>query len=153
PTPHGGGTTKPGPTTGTTPPTPSETPSPTPETTGVTRYKGVWQSEFGTDDRRNKRVLFVRPGASGALVEITGDGVLDDGTSYHCVWQASVTGGANATTPGPLLLGPSSVASAQPTSACQPGSASQLVLLPDGRMRRDFVDSGTKDASLVYTKQ
>ncbi|MBC2877904.1 MULTISPECIES: serine/threonine-protein kinase [Streptomyces] len=152
PAPNRGGTGKPGPTTGTTP-TPSTSPSSTPEATGVARYKGVWQSEFGGDGRRNKRVLFVQPGVSGSRVEITGDGVLDDGTSYHCVWQASVTGGANATVPGPLLLGPSTVTEAQPKSACQPGSSSELVLQPDGRMRRDFIDSGTKDASLVYTKQ
>ncbi|MGK5549791.1 hypothetical protein ACSNOH_34490, partial [Streptomyces sp. URMC 127] len=53
---------------------------------------------------------------------------------------------------GPLHLGPSRVTHANPASACQPGSSSDLVLLPDGRMRRDFADSGTKDASLVYRK-
>ncbi|MEU5130340.1 serine/threonine-protein kinase [Streptomyces mobaraensis] len=152
--PRSGGSAKPGPPTGgSTPPTPSTGPTATPTATGVERYKGTWQSEFGTAGHRSKRVLSVRPGVSGALVEITGDGTLDDGTSYRCVWEASVTGGANATAPGPLVLGPSTVTSAQPASACQPGSASELVLLPDGRMRRDFVDSGTKDASLVYSKQ
>ncbi|MGI5338841.1 serine/threonine-protein kinase [Streptomyces sp. CA-181903] len=151
--PRSGGGTKAAPGTGGTPPTPSTSPSATPTATGVERYKGTWQSEFGTAGHRSKRVLSVRPGVSGALVEITGDGTLDDGTDYHCAWQATVTGGADATTPVPLVLGPSTVTSAQPTSACQPGDSSELVLLPDGRMRRDFIASGTKDASLVYSKQ
>lgn len=117
---------------------------------GAQAYAGTWQSGFDSGGGRNTRVLTVRPGAGGTgTAEIRGGGYLDDGTAYTCTWDASVSGGGDGT---PLHLGPSSVVQAQPASACQPGSPSDLVLLPDGRMRRDFTDSGTKDASLVYSR-
>ncbi|MFI1970101.1 serine/threonine protein kinase [Streptomyces cinnamoneus] len=122
--------------------------SPTP-TSGGQGFEGTWQSSFGSGSRVNTRTITVSQGPA-AGVTIDGSGVLDDGSSYVCTWRTTVTGGGTAGTP--MRLGPSSVTRAMPTSACQPGSASELVLLPDGRMRRDFADSGTKDASLVYRK-
>ncbi|MCC2275147.1 serine/threonine protein kinase [Streptomyces sp. ET3-23] len=119
---------------------------------GAQAYAGTWQSGFDSGGGRSTRVLTVSPGAggSGGTVGIRGGGYLDDGTAYTCAWTAAVTGGGDGG--APLHLGPSAVVQAQPAAACQPGSASDLVLLPDGRMRRDFTDSGTKDASLVYSK-
>ncbi|GHC37659.1 serine/threonine-protein kinase [Streptomyces cinnamoneus] len=124
---------------------PTPTPKPTPEA-GQQAYIGTWQSSFGSGSRVNTRTITI----SGSSVTIDGSGVLDDGTSYVCTWQATATGGG--TEGSPMRVGPSSVTRAMPTSACQPGSSSDLVLLPDGRMRRDFTDSATKDASLVYRK-
>ncbi|MCF3100014.1 serine/threonine protein kinase [Streptomyces roseoverticillatus] len=118
-------------------------------TTGPQAFAGTWQSGFGGGSRTNNRAITITRGTTAA-VTIDGSGVLDDGTPYTCQWQTTATGGGTAGTP--LHLGPSLVTHANPASACQPGSASDLVLLPDGRMRRDFVDSGTKDASLVYRK-
>ncbi|MFF4220982.1 serine/threonine-protein kinase [Streptomyces nondiastaticus] len=118
-------------------------------TTGPQAFAGTWQSAFGSGTRSNNRAITISRGTDAA-VTIDGSGVLDDGTPYTCQWQTTATGGGTAG--APLHLGPSRVTRANPASACQPGSASDLVLLPDGRMRRDFVDSGTKDASLVYRK-
>ncbi|GGY04816.1 serine/threonine-protein kinase [Streptomyces hiroshimensis] len=142
-------------TAGSTPaPAPATSPGPGDDTgtgtgTGPQAFAGTWQSTFGSGTRTNNRTITISRGTA-VSVTIQGSGVLDDGTSYSCQWSATATGGG--TGGAPLRIGPSSVTQANPTSACQPGSASDLVLLPDGRMRRDFVDSGTKDASLVYRK-
>ncbi|MEU3874756.1 MULTISPECIES: serine/threonine-protein kinase [Streptomyces] len=136
---------------GTLPSTPA-TPPPgttTPAATGAEAFAGTWQTSFDSGGGTNRRTIIVYRSGAGTDVTIQGGGVLDDGTSYTCQWRTRATDGGTATT---LHLGPSSVTQANPTSACQPGSASDLVLLPDGRMRRDFADSGTKDASLVYRK-
>ncbi|MGK5730576.1 protein kinase domain-containing protein [Streptomyces sp. URMC 124] len=117
--------------------------------TGPQAFAGTWQSTFGSGARTNSRTITISRGTV-VTVTIQGSGTLDDGTSYTCQWSATATGGG--TGGSPLRVGPSSVTRANPASACQPGSASDLVLLPDGGMRRDFVDSGTKDASLVYRK-
>ncbi|MFI2075340.1 serine/threonine-protein kinase [Streptomyces triculaminicus] len=130
------------------PTTPSAGPSATPDS-GPAAFIGTWQSSFGGGAHVNTRTITI---TRGSVVDVTidGSGVLDDGTSYVCGWHTTATGGG--TGGAPLHVGPSSVSRAMPTSACQPGSSSDLVLLPDGRMRRDFTDSGTKDASLVYRK-
>ncbi|MBF6047774.1 protein kinase [Streptomyces sp. NRRL B-1677] len=144
------GTTSPSaaPATGSTP-APATSPGTDSSTGGPQAFAGTWQSGFGNGARTNSRAITITRGAD-TVVTIEGSGVLDDGTPYTCQWQTTATGGGTAGTP--LHLGPSRVTRANPASACQPGSASDLVLLPDGRMRRDFVDSGTKDASLVYRK-
>ncbi|MFI9721179.1 protein kinase [Streptomyces sp. NPDC052396] len=149
---HGTGPAGPGPsptapvtttTTASTPAPPTHGPSPTVGT--AQDYLGTWQSGFDTHGGHSSRTITVQQGTA----RIQGSGFLDDGTAYTCAWDAVVNGGGNG---APLHLGPSAVVQAQPASACQPGSASDLVLLPDGRMRRDFTDSGTKDASLVYRR-
>ncbi|ARZ69248.1 serine/threonine protein kinase [Streptomyces albireticuli] len=112
-------------------------------------FAGTWQTSFDSGSGANNRIITISRGPA-ADVTIQGSGTLDDGTSYTCRWHATASGDSGGTTS--LSLGPSSVTQARPTSACQPGSASDLVMLPDGRMRRDFADSGTKDASLVYRR-
>ncbi|MEV5508975.1 serine/threonine-protein kinase [Streptomyces orinoci] len=129
------------PTHGTTP-----TQSATPVTGTAQDFLGVWQSGFDTHGGHSSRTITI--GQDTARIQ--GSGFLDDGTAYTCAWSATVNGGGTGGTP--LHLGPSSVVQASPASACQPGSPSDLVLLPDGRMRRDFTDTGTKDASLVYRR-
>ncbi|MEV4439877.1 serine/threonine-protein kinase [Streptomyces sp. NPDC049577] len=145
-----------GPSPGTTPPRPGPDPSPptaAPSTgtpgSGPAAFVGTWQSSFSTGSGTSNRTITISRSA-GVEVTIQGGGVLDDGTSYTCQWHTTGLGGGSGDTT--LHLGPSTVTQANPTTACQPGSASDLVLLPDGRMRRDFVDSGTKDASLVYRR-
>lgn len=136
----------------TTPPRTDPAPPPTgdPTTQDPTRsgeypgYSGTWQTSFDSGAGANYRTITV----TGAGATIDGRGTLADGTAYTCQWQATVSGGGG----GSLRLGPSSVTHANPASACQPGSSSDLTLLPDGRMRRSFTDSGTKDASLVYSR-
>ncbi|MDT0451457.1 serine/threonine-protein kinase [Streptomyces sp. DSM 40473] len=131
------------PRTDPTPPTDNPTtkdPTPAGEYPG---YSGTWQTTFDSGAGPNYRIITVT-----GDVTIQGSGTLSDGTSYTCRWHAAVTGGGG----GSLRLGPSTVTQANPSSACQPGSPSSLTLLPDNRMRRDFTDSGTKDASLVYSK-
>lgn len=140
PSPAGSSPTAPPTTPNPTTPAPTSEAPTTPS--GIQAYLGTWTSSFTT----NYRTLTVSQGT----VDIQGSGTLDDGTNYTCRWSAPVTGGGTAGSA--LRLGPSTVTQASPTTACQPGSASDLVLLPDGRMRRDFTDSGTKDASLVYRK-
>ncbi|MEV4742357.1 protein kinase [Streptomyces sp. NPDC049555] len=135
---------------GTLPSTPATTPgTTTPAATGPEAFAGTWQTSFDSGAGTNRRTITVYRSGAGTDVTIQGGGVLDDGTSYTCQWRTRASESGTATT---LHLGPSSVVQANPTSACQPGSSSDLVLLPDGRMRRDFADSGTKDASLVYRK-
>ncbi|MCC3768793.1 serine/threonine-protein kinase [Streptomyces sp. UNOC14_S4] len=112
-------------------------------------FTGTWHSGFTTNAGSSDRTIIIRKGRPAQVV-IEGSGVLDDGTPYTCRWTATGTDdGGSATT---LHLGSSAVTQAAPTTACQPGSASDLVLLPDGHMRRDFTDSGTRDASLIYTR-
>lgn len=112
-------------------------------------FAGTWQTSFNSGSGANNRIITISRGP-GTDVTIQGNGTLDDGTSYTCQWHTTASGDSGGTTS--LSLGPSSVTQARPTSACQPGSSSELVMLPDGRMRRDFADSGTKDASLVYSR-
>ncbi|WP_171168424.1 serine/threonine-protein kinase [Streptomyces sp. I05A-00742] len=135
----------PGPSHGTTPPPTPTAPTTAPTAGGFDAYRGVWESSFGT----NNRTLYVYSGIGGDQAEITGTGTLDDGTRYKCVWRAYVENSSSS----PMRLGPSKVMQAEPTSACQPGSASTLILQDDGRMRREFVDSGTKDAALTYSRK
>ncbi|KNB49250.1 serine/threonine-protein kinase [Streptomyces caatingaensis] len=116
---------------------------------GAQAFAGTWSSDFPTGGGRSYRTIVLTVGAGGGTAEIEGYGNLDDGTSYRCAWTAPVLGNGTDTV---LRLGPSTVTTAQPATACQPGSASDLTLLPDGRLRRAFVDSGTKDASLVYSR-
>jgi hypothetical protein len=53
-------------------------------------------------------------------------------------------------TEGPLKIGPSTVTVGEPASSCTPGAATELTLLPDGRLERVNASSGEK---LAYTRQ
>jgi hypothetical protein len=64
-----------------------------------------------------------------------------------------VPGGALREAPsagGSLRIGPSEVTVGQPATSCSPGSATELTVLPDGRLRR--VNTSNSD-ELTYTKQ
>jgi hypothetical protein len=81
------------------------------------------------------------------VLTLVADGPIGGGT-YHCVFTARLA--EQPTAGGPLELGPSTVTGGQPRSACTPGAASELTLLPDGSLQRENTDSGER---LTYTKQ
>ncbi|MFI0978333.1 protein kinase [Streptomyces sp. NPDC021093] len=132
-------------------PTVSDTPSGpgsgTPTTSGTvpSGFLGTWQGTVGGDAGTSSRGLTLRQGENGdTVMSLTADGPTGNG-SYHCLFEAELT---SATPPdGPIHLGPSRVVIG-PAATCTPGRESELVLLPDGRMRRTTADN----KSVTYTK-
>ncbi|MEV7340538.1 protein kinase [Streptomyces sp. NPDC093544] len=110
-------------------------------------YLGTWSSGIDNDSGSNTRQLVIQQGEVGdTVLSLTADGPAGNGT-YHCVFQAALTGAPTAD--GPLEIGPSEVTVGEPATACSPGAASEVTLLPDGSLRRVNTDSGE---SLTYTK-
>ncbi|PKV86564.1 serine/threonine-protein kinase [Streptomyces sp. TLI_146] len=105
------------------------------------QYVGAWSGTIDNASGHNNRHLVIRPGKVGdQVMTLTADGPLDGGSTYHCVFRASLT--ATPPTPdAPLHLGPSTVESG-PTASCSPGAATTLTVLPDGRLRRQNDDTG-----------
>lgn len=121
------------------PPSPSASSSaqPTPSTNDVPqRYVGAWTATVPTGSGGDPRRLVIRAGRVGDTV-LT---LTADGSGYHCVFQAELTS-APASGDGPLRLGPSEVGPGS-TGACNPGRASTLSLLPDGRLHRQTDGTG-----------
>lgn len=140
----------PGPTTP-EPSAPTATDSPTTQAPegGVVpeAYLGVWSAAIDNDTGHNTRQLVIQQGEVGdTVLALTADGPAGSGT-YHCVFQATLTGTPAAD--GPLEIGPSEVTVGEPASSCSPGAASEVTLLPDGTLRRVNTQSGE---SLTYTK-
>ncbi|MEU1186806.1 protein kinase [Streptomyces sp. NPDC005859] len=107
-------------------------------------YLGTWtttiESASGTDTRR----LTLAQGQVGDKVLA----LVADGDGYHCEFSAALSrrpGGK-----GPLQIGPSKVTTGKPLSACSPGTASEVTLLADGRLRRVSTGTGEK---LTYTRR
>ncbi|MEU7054790.1 protein kinase [Streptomyces sp. NPDC046197] len=129
------------------PPTQSESPSPA---GGVvpTAYLGTWTSTINNAFGANTRRLTITQGQVGdSVLTLVADGPAGGG-SYHCVFSAQLTqqpGGSGA-----LEIGPSTVTSGAPSSACTPGAATEVTLLPDGSLRRVNTSSGEQ---LIYTRQ
>ncbi|MFF0642978.1 serine/threonine-protein kinase [Streptomyces tendae] len=130
----------PGPSTGSTAPAADDGPVPT-------GYVGDWATAIDNASGTHPRKLTIRQGEVGdTVLTLVADGPTDTGT-YHCVFDAALTGEPGAD--GPLRLGPSRV-SAGPASSCSPGGSSTVTLLPDGNLERTNDDTGE---SLVYTRQ
>jgi hypothetical protein len=107
-------------------------------------YLGTWTAVIDNVIGRNTRRLVVRQGKVGdTVLSLTADG----GT-YHCVFAAKLA--EQPTGDGPLKIGPSTVTSGEPASSCTPGAATELTLLPDGRLQRLSTGNGE---SLTYTKE
>ncbi|QOV36746.1 protein kinase [Streptomyces ferrugineus] len=130
------------------------TPTPTPTTSapadGVVpaRYLGTWTASIDNDTGRNTRRLTIRQGEVGdTVLSLVADGPAGTG-SYHCEFEAALTEAPGAD--GPLEMGPSSVTAGEPATSCSPGEATEVTLLPDGRLERVNTSSGEK---LTYTKQ
>jgi hypothetical protein len=128
------------------PATASDSPS-DPATQGGTvpeAFLGTWDAVIDNDSGHHTRQMTIRQGEVGDTV-LT---VTADGGNYHCVFQAALAAAPGAG--GPLEIGPSQVTVGQPPS-CKPGDASEVTLLPDGRLRRAKTGSAA-EAELTYTK-
>ncbi|MEU6771866.1 serine/threonine-protein kinase [Streptomyces sp. NPDC046759] len=112
-------------------------------------YLGTWEATIDNANGTNTRQLTIRQGRVGdSVLTLVADGPTDGGGSYHCVFEASLA--QQPGTEGPLEVGPSTVTSGEPASSCSPGDATEITLLPDGRLRRTKAGGGE---SLTYTKQ
>ncbi|MGW5094177.1 protein kinase domain-containing protein [Streptomyces nodosus] len=138
----------------TPPPAASPTASPSPSSSASAAgavpdgYLGTWNAAIDNGSGHNTRRLVVQQGEAGdTVLSLTADGPSGGGT-YHCVFHAELTG--RPTGEGPLEIGPSTVTEGSPLSSCTPGGATELTLLPDGRLRRLNPATGE---SLTYTKE
>jgi hypothetical protein len=149
----------PGPThsTGAPPTTPG--PSPTasrPDTSSSpadgtipTGYLGTWSTTIDNADGEHSRSLTIQQGEPGdTVLSLVADGPTKGGGTYHCVFEGRLT--TEPGSDGALKIGPSSVKTGQPRTACTPGAATEVTLLPDGTLQRVNTSSGER---LTYTKQ
>ncbi|MGJ5754407.1 serine/threonine protein kinase [Streptomyces puniciscabiei] len=156
----GGGTVSPAPTVSgsgtsgapsTAGPTPSASDSASASSDGAipAGYLGTWETTIDNANGTNTRQLTIRQGEVGqSVLTLVADGPTDGGGTYHCVFDAKLAEQPGAD--GPLEIGPSTVTSGDPASSCTPGEATEVTLLPDGRLRRAKAGGGE---SLTYTKQ
>ncbi|TXL91450.1 protein kinase [Streptomyces sp. IB2014 016-6] len=113
------------------------------------KYLGSWSGTIGGAAGVSTRELSIRQGEVGETVlELTAEGPTDTGGTYLCVFEAAL-GGAPGSSDGPLRIGPSEVTEGRPMSSCTPGAATELTILPDGRLRRVTTSDGE---SVTYTK-
>ncbi|KUN79767.1 serine/threonine protein kinase [Streptomyces bungoensis] len=130
---------------------PSGSPSASPSSDGAIpdAYLGTWETSIENANGSNSRELTISQGKVGdTVLTLVADGPTDGGGTYHCVFEAELAEQPSAD--GPLEIGPSKVTSGDPMSSCSRGEASEVTLLPDGRLRRAKTTGGE---SLTYTKQ
>lgn len=128
------------PTAGTGPPS-SSAPA---DGTVPAEFLGNWSTTIDNASGQHSRRLTVQQGEIGdTVMSLVADGPTGNG-SYHCVFEARLTGSSG----GRLDLGPSSV-TVGPRSTCTPGAASRVTLLPDGSLQRVNTGSGEQ---LTYTR-
>jgi hypothetical protein len=112
------------------------------------RYLGTWTASIDNATGENTRRLTIRQGEVGdTVLSLVADGPSGTGT-YHCEFEATLTEAPSGD--GPLRIGPSTVTAGEPATSCSPGEATEITLLPDGRLERVNTSSGTK---LTYTRQ
>ncbi|GHB22026.1 serine/threonine-protein kinase [Streptomyces chryseus] len=112
--------------------------SPTPQGGGAipTAYLGTWTGSLEGGAGRSTRRLTLQQGKAGdTVLSLTADGPVAGGGTYHCVFQAELSA-SPAGPDAPLRIGPSRVTTGEPMSSCSPGAATEITLLPDGRLRR-----------------
>ncbi|MBT2399423.1 serine/threonine-protein kinase [Streptomyces sp. ISL-100] len=128
-------------------PTRTATPTPTPTTGDIpAEYLGTWNSGLDGASGHSTRRLVIQQGEVGdTVLSLTAEGPTTGGGTYHCVFQAELS----ATPSGSLRIGPSRVTTGEPMSSCSPGAATEVTLLPDGRLRR--VNPATGE-SLTYDR-
>ncbi|MGW4752107.1 protein kinase domain-containing protein [Streptomyces chartreusis] len=135
------------PTSDPTTPTPSPTPSESADGTIPAGYLGTWTATIDSGTGENTRRLTIRQGEVGdTVLSLVADGPAGDGT-YHCEFEADLSAAPGGD--GPLRIGPSTVTLGE-APTCSPGKATEITLLPDGRLERVTVGSGE---SLTYDKQ
>ncbi|MEU2061918.1 serine/threonine-protein kinase [Streptomyces sp. NPDC013455] len=152
------GTVSPAPTGTSGPPATSGAPTPTTSAPSPSAsaagaipeaYLGTWRTTIDNADGANTRELTIRQGEVGdTVLTLVADGPTDGGGSYHCVFEATLS--AEPGDNGPLAIGPSTVTTGEPASSCTPGEATEVTLLPDGRLKRAKASGGE---SLTYTKE
>ncbi|MEW2285198.1 serine/threonine-protein kinase [Streptomyces sp. NPDC047841] len=136
---------------GTPSPSGSREPSPSASTAGAVpdAYVGTWRTAIDNADGSNTRELTIRQGEVGdTVLTLVADGPTEGGGSYHCVFAAELA--EQPGDGGPLEIGPSTVTSGEPASSCTPGEATEVTLLPDGRLKRAKAGGGE---SLTYSKE
>ncbi|MFD3732527.1 serine/threonine-protein kinase [Streptomyces sp. NPDC058632] len=110
-------------------------------------YLGTWSTTIDNASGLHTRTLTIQQGEAGdTVMSLVADGPTGNGT-YHCVFEGDLTG-----TPGPgdrLEIGPTTVTVGRPRSACTPGAATDITLLPDGTLQR--VNTGNGD-QLTYSR-
>ncbi|MFJ4950332.1 protein kinase [Streptomyces sp. NPDC088760] len=126
------------------------TPSPSASAAGAVpeAYLGTWRTTIDNAAGSNTRELTIKQGEVGdTVLTLVADGPTEGGGSYHCVFAAELAEqpGGN----GPLEIGPSTVTSGEPASSCTPGEATEVTLLPDGRLKREKRSGGE---SLTYDR-
>ncbi|MFB6640609.1 protein kinase [Streptomyces chartreusis] len=135
------------PTSDPTTPTPSPTPSASADGTIPAGYLGTWTATIDSGTGENTRRLTIRQGEVGdTVLSLVADGPAGNGT-YHCEFEADLSAAPGGD--GPLRIGPSTVTVGE-APTCSPGKATEITLLPDGRLERVTVGSGE---SLTYDKQ
>ncbi|MEV5264571.1 serine/threonine-protein kinase [Streptomyces werraensis] len=108
-------------------------------------FLGRWSTTIDNDSGSHSRRLTVQQGEIGdTVMSLVADGPTGNGT-YHCVFEARLTGASD----GRLRIGPSTVTVGEPRTACTPGSASDITLLPNGSLRRTSTGTGEQ---LTYTR-
>ncbi|MGW1899320.1 serine/threonine-protein kinase [Streptomyces hirsutus] len=111
-----------------------------------TGYLGSWSTTIDNASGLHSRRLTIQQGGAGdTVMSLVADGPTGNGT-YHCVFEGDLTSAGSG---GRLEIGPTTVTVGQPRSACTPGAASTVTLLPDGSLKRVNTGSGEQ---LTYTR-
>ncbi|MFF3847030.1 protein kinase [Streptomyces sp. NPDC002328] len=126
-------------------PTATPSPSPTEEAGPVPEaFLGAWSATIDDENDADTRRLTLAQGEVGEDVLK----LVADGDGYHCEFTAQLAQKPSAQ--GPLRIGPSTVTAGEPLSSCTPGDATEVTLLPDGRLQRLNPTTGEK---LTYTRR
>ncbi|MEW2608810.1 protein kinase [Streptomyces sp. NPDC047880] len=142
----GASPTTPGPSPTTSQPDTSPSPA---DGTIPSGYLGTWTTTIDNADGEHSRSLTLQQGEPGdTVLSLVADGPTKGGGTYHCVFEGRLSAAPGAG--GTLSIGPSSVKAGQPRTACTPGAATEVTLLPDGTLQRVNTSSGER---LTYTKQ
>ncbi|MGW6292536.1 protein kinase domain-containing protein [Streptomyces sp. NPDC055058] len=124
---------------------PGSTTSP-PDGTVPAAYLGSWSATIDNASGVHSRRLTIQQGGAGdTVMSLLAEGPTGNGT-YRCVFEARLTSASDS---GGLQLGPSSVTSGRPRSACTPGAPTQVRLLPGDTLQRVNTSSGEQ---LTYTR-
>ncbi|MGW3678681.1 serine/threonine-protein kinase [Streptomyces prasinus] len=109
-------------------------------------YLGNWSTTIDNASGLHSRRLTIQQGHTGdTVMSLVAEGPTGNGT-YRCVFEGDLTGTGSG---GRLEIGPTTVTVGRPLSACTPGAASAVTLLPDGTLRRVNTGSGEQ---LTYTR-
>ncbi|MEU3253262.1 serine/threonine-protein kinase [Streptomyces sp. NPDC006997] len=144
-------TTDPTPTRTSPPPSDSASPSAAADDEGAvpTAYLGTWTATIDNEAGAHPRRLTLGQGEVGdTVLSLVADGPMEGGGSYHCVFEAALTEAPDDD--GPLSVGPSTVTVGEPATACSPGEATEVTLLPDGGLERVNTSTGER---LTYRKR